>query len=485
MLSEKFRRQLRQEIALWQEEGLIEPSLHQYLSDRYQLHTLETVARDRFVMILLAVGSVLLGLAVITFVAANWQNWPRSWKAVLLFSLLIGINGSGFYLWRKGQGNSRRQTAQHRLGHGLLLFGALTLGANMALMAQMFHIGGSGYELFLAWGLGVFIMALSLGLTSLGILSILLIGIGYLVGMSELRWTGVLNEASWSSGLLDHMPLATCLLLIPLAYRCRSRTLFGLSSVLLITSLEVGLRIRAIQVDAMSVGTLAALGFALPPALLWSYDDRIWPSITSRYFQPLARTLAVLFFGGLCYWFSFRWTWWWRSGDAYNFRALPHSDLTQWPLLWDITFLLGWMIFAWWWQVRQIKRSPSGPSEGLTTAAMGGLIAIVALVPASHTLLWEGAMIPTFLFNILLFLLASGLIRDSLEQGNRRNFWFGIVLLTLQIVSRMLEYNTDLLFKSLVFFLCGVSIIVAGLWFEHYLSRLNRTPKDRHEHQFS
>lgn len=40
MTSEKFRRQLRREAQLWQAEELIDESLYQKLSDRYQFDRL-------------------------------------------------------------------------------------------------------------------------------------------------------------------------------------------------------------------------------------------------------------------------------------------------------------------------------------------------------------------------------------------------------------------------------------------------------------
>jgi hypothetical protein len=43
-----------------------------------------------------------------------------------------------------------------------------------------------------------------------------------------------------------------------------------------------------------------------------------------------------------------------------------------------------------------------------------------------------------------------------------------MVLLILGIISRMLEYNTGLLAKSIVFALCGIGVIGAGLWFERH-----------------
>ncbi len=66
------------------------------------------------------------------------------------------------------------------------------------------------------------------------------------------------------------------------------------------------------------------------------------------------------------------------------------------------------------------------------------------------------------------------MIRHGLELNQRRAFWGGMILLTLQIITRMLEYETDLLLKSVVFVLCGVAIIGAGLWFERHKSMNNK-----------
>ncbi|NER32437.1 MAG: DUF2157 domain-containing protein, partial [Symploca sp. SIO1C4] len=173
MLSDKFRRQLSQEAEQWRREGLIDDYIYEKLAQRYQFIELETFISNRFILILLGLGSVLLGLGTITFVQANWQNLPRGLKVTLLLSLFIGINTIGFYLWR-------RQTNlwQRRLGKALLFLGALVLGANMAVISQMFYQNEQLYQWYLVWGLGVLVMAYSLRLTWLGILSVLLIGLG-------------------------------------------------------------------------------------------------------------------------------------------------------------------------------------------------------------------------------------------------------------------------------------------------------------------
>jgi uncharacterized membrane protein len=143
-MSDKFRRQLRQEVEQWHSEGLIDQTVYEQLGDRYKFNDLEASASNRFIIILLGLGSVLLGLGIITFVAANWQAWARELKVTLLLSGFIGINTAGFYLWRRSNAQWQRS-----LGQALLLLGALAFGANIALMSQLFHQSGQVYQLYL------------------------------------------------------------------------------------------------------------------------------------------------------------------------------------------------------------------------------------------------------------------------------------------------------------------------------------------------
>lgn len=69
-------------------------------------------------------------------------------------------------------------------------------------------------------------------------------------------------------------------------------------------------------------------------------------------------------------------------------------------------------------------------------------------------------------------------MRDGLADGQRRIFWSGLALVTLQILSRLLEYETALLLKSVVFLLCGVGVMVIGLWFERYVRTLRIASED-------
>lgn len=409
MISDKFRHQLRQEAELWRAEGLIDDNQYEQLVERYQFNSLDTSARNRLVMILIGLGSILIGLGVITFVAANWQDMPRVAKVTLLISLFIGINIAGFSLWRQPK------EAQQRFGHGLLLLGALILGANMGLMGQMFHINAPLYKFFLTWGIGVLAMTYSLRLTSMGVLSIVLIGLGYWDywwNFFQSSWfrTPSIEEFSWLSLIVQHMPVVAGLLFIPLAYWCRSGWIFGLGAIAIVSSLLANIS------PLSDKGWVFAIAYALPPALLWGYDDSWWvyslpwhssirrssrESVGS--FVPISRQLALLSLGISFYFLSFDWF----RGSASS-TATTASRL-NWFLLLDAFILSCLALFSWWRLVTPLtspllggKQGGSDRHDNLTTIVIGVFICIPALLPLYHTSV--APIFATFVFNVLLFL---------------------------------------------------------------------------------
>ncbi|NER02282.1 MAG: DUF2157 domain-containing protein [Okeania sp. SIO3C4] len=465
MITEKFRRQLRKEAKLWQTEELISDRFYQQLSERYQFDALEETASARFITILISLGGILLGLGIITFVSANWQQWSREVKTLLLLTLFILVNTCGFYLWRQPNILPNTTSKKQRLGHGLLIFGALILGANIALMAQMFHIGGSPFGLYIVWGLGVLVMAYSLQLESLGIMAILLIGLGYFMGLSTV-FSSV--EFSWLEVIIKYMALVAVLLLMPLAYWCSSKIIFFLATSILLVALEISLW----QIFYLSNnGVWGAIALTLPLALLWGYDDTILPKIDSRFFQSLARSLAIwyLSIGFLC--LSFRGVWNYVLTE--NLGNGNTSLQFSWLTLIEVLIFIGFCIWEWLNLARTNRTNSHRWQLDSVSSVILGFIVVTTILCFWHLSINEIPEIATFIINIEMFLLAAGLIRIGLMRGIRGGFWGGLVLLTLQILCRTFEYNTGLLLKSFVFILCGVGVIAAGLWFERHLLSKN------------
>ncbi len=466
MVSEKFRHQLRQESQQWRAEGLISSGQYEELSQRYGFNQLDSAASDRFISILIGLGCILLGLGAITFVAANWQDWSRNFRVILLLAVFLSVNISGFYLWRQPTHNLGKK----RLGHGLLLFGSLILGANIALMSQLFHQSGPVYALFLYWSLGVLPMAFALRLTSLGVLAQILLGISYFSAMTD--WWRI-SGFTFSKLLIQHLPILVIVLFVPLAYWCRSRVIFALASIGITLSFISS--INPFELGTDGGGILAAIAFTIPPALLWGYRDDLWkftrirfaqmPDLNEYSFQAISRAIALGFFAILLYTFSFHGVW--ESWAANSPRVTEIEKFRQFlpdVFLLSIFAFLGWL---------QIFKQPQALNPFQRLNINNGMILILMsaldFLLIVHLNVTPIMPLATIAINILLAWFAIGLIRDALTLVKRTTFWYGMVLLVLQITSRMFEYDTDLLLKAIVFVVCGVAIILAGLWFERQL----------------
>jgi len=93
-------------------------------------------------------GSLLLGVGVILFVASNWQVLARPVKQLLLISGTFLALGVGYYL-----AYVRRNLP--RVGASLIFLSALMFGGTLALLGQMYHVKANAPGLILTWLLGV------------------------------------------------------------------------------------------------------------------------------------------------------------------------------------------------------------------------------------------------------------------------------------------------------------------------------------------
>ena len=465
MLSVKFRYQLKKEVEKWRSEGLINQELAEEFATRYQLTNLDRVSQNNFLAIITTLGFILLGLAVITFVAANWQVWSKSIKVFILLSFFLGVNLTGFYLWQ-----GQTENWKSRLGQGLLLLGALSFGADIGLMSQIFHQTDAIYKLFLVWGLGVLAMAYGLQLTSLGILAIILTAIGYFAGLYQGTFYQFGNE-------FLQMPLLIGLLFIPLAYWCKSRWIFCLSLILLVITFDINLLglVESMNINnAYTFSLLMIILAVIPAAVLWAYHS-YWQSDNndlndlSKSFESISRKLAIFYLSLSFYSLSFHY-WWLQVNNPYQRGAGSHNIYYWWlPIL-------GIIIALWlWWQLGRSMRNNVLWRVDSQSTAIGIMIFLAGFVILCHQNIMALNGFATVMFNLLLFVLAVGLIRQALANGKRLGYWWAIFLFFLQLLSRMFEYNTGLVLKASVLFMCGVAIIASGFWFEKYLQRANNS----------
>ena len=98
------------------------------------------------------IGILLFGAGVISFFAANWGVIPKAIKMALLFGAMwAAFAGAGALLGVKGP-------TGRGIGHALLLLGVILFGANIMLIAQIYHISSHFPNGVFLWTLGAVVV---------------------------------------------------------------------------------------------------------------------------------------------------------------------------------------------------------------------------------------------------------------------------------------------------------------------------------------
>ena len=107
--------------------------------------------RQALVVGLSILGAALVGLGIISFFAANWDEIPRGIKlGSLVISILLAY-GAGYFLWQR--------LGYTAIGVALVLLGCIIYGAGVHLIGQIYHIPVDHPSLTSFWFLGVLPLA--------------------------------------------------------------------------------------------------------------------------------------------------------------------------------------------------------------------------------------------------------------------------------------------------------------------------------------
>ena len=104
----------------------------------------KTEPSNRFTIALSILGALLVGLGIVLVIAHNWDNFPRSLKTIFAFLPLVLGQGLCLYTILKRKDNF----AWRECSAIILFFG---IGSSIALVSQIYHMGGELSDLLLAW----------------------------------------------------------------------------------------------------------------------------------------------------------------------------------------------------------------------------------------------------------------------------------------------------------------------------------------------
>jgi hypothetical protein len=250
---------------------------------------------------------------------------------------------------------------------------------------------------------------------------------------------------------------------LPLAHWCDSRTLMYCSIAGLLFA------IATLLGDSGSVGF--TIEFALAALALWCWagwqESHLPTNQSPGFLQPpmrpdqdalhnalAPRVLAVLGVLLLLHFWSF------KDAGHVTTRVINYLLTMPWQNLVSLLALVVGASSSWILTFRQQANRGAHVAFGVTIAA---LIAMVAL---------SNRAVPVHLAaNLLALAVELGLAWVGLMQADRRWFWLGLLGLTAQVTLRFFEYDTDLVAKSIVFTVWGLTLLGAGWGFERAVAR--------------
>jgi len=195
-----YKARLQRDLDRWIEDGLVPADNRGAI--------LASVADGRRVdasVALGVVGALLLGIAAIAFVAANWDAIPRLARFGLILTVFLGVTGGAAW--------TSRGDARPILTNTLLMVAALIYAAAIGLTGQIFDIAGDPQRALRAAGLAAGLLAVAGRSSGAGVAALVLLGVGEFAGRFDggnTRWlifaapVGLALAWLWNSKPLAH-----------------------------------------------------------------------------------------------------------------------------------------------------------------------------------------------------------------------------------------------------------------------------------------
>ena len=142
-----YRRRLRRDVVRWREAGWVSED-----GGRAILADADTRGMG-LAPALGMLGAVLIAFAAMSFVAANWEAMPKLLRLSLLTGALWGAYGAAGALFNRGQ---------EALGHAAVVLACGLFGADIMLIAQMYHMEGNPPDAVLTWAAGSLVAGVAL-----------------------------------------------------------------------------------------------------------------------------------------------------------------------------------------------------------------------------------------------------------------------------------------------------------------------------------
>lgn len=145
-----YASKVKADIARWSAAGLIDAATAGALSREIDLHQRRSIS---FGNILATFAAVLVGAAILVFIAAQWESIPRLARVAMLGGLILAGYVGGAVLKLRDHGF---------IAEAVWLVATAAFGGSIALIGQMYHMAGDESGAVLVWFFGALAAAAAL-----------------------------------------------------------------------------------------------------------------------------------------------------------------------------------------------------------------------------------------------------------------------------------------------------------------------------------
>jgi uncharacterized membrane protein len=163
------RKMIEQEGRRWTDLNIITPAQYEQILGLY-------TDKKHAIGLLPILGSILVGLGILSFMAANWPDLPQLLRLFMILAALVGFYWTGERMISKNH---------QKLGIALISLGLVTFGAGIILIAQMFHMVAYDAATWIVWGTAGLLLTYLYRSRYLFLISLLLFSLAQYYSVSE------------------------------------------------------------------------------------------------------------------------------------------------------------------------------------------------------------------------------------------------------------------------------------------------------------
>lgn len=442
MVSRGWAKRLFKELDAWVQEGIIAPEKAESLRKRYA----RAAEYNRLVSVVFVLGSVLVGLGIILFIASNWHSLGRPVKVALVFAFIAGFNLCGYYLRFVRAGFPR-------LGETFFFLGAVSFGAGIWLVAQIFQMPYNYANGVLFWLIGILPAVFILASPSILVLSSLLLPV----------WLGV-SLASTP----ERLPYSYFLWLaavVALSYRQKQKAALFISILGTIVwfSHYLSLHLKDVHLSGLGSYLLVqnvyiSFGFILYSLGFLHYRNRGFSA-----FSGLYKFSALLFILPCNYVLTFG-------------RVLSEETKTLDTYLAPVS----WMAYIFYLLAVAVCALYLLQQENDEARLESGIVGVFVVLQALCMHLAPlGAMTVTVSYNILLFAQICAFLYVGYLLREEGIFRLALYIFALDVLTRYFDTFWRILPRSVFFMIGGLILIVGGVFMERQRKIVEKKMRER------